>query len=413
MKRVAVNTSIVLATLAGLYVLWEMRKAAVLFLLSLGVAAALRPVTKFLARRGLPQWLAITIAYLVALGIPAILLLLAGQPLIEQARSAADDVARAYDHIKDDWIKKSAWRQAVVARLPPPEQLSQALVGESGASLATALLGATFSAFGAAIDFVLMIFLSIYWSIDRVHFERLWLSLLPARERSQTRELWRTIEAKVGDYARSEAVQAIAAGLVLWLGYVAIGQPYPALLALIGALVWLIPWVGAAIALAAVLLLSLPKLIVDGGASFMTVTLPAACFTVAVLLVLELTIEPKFFNRRSYNALVTAIVAIGMAEIWGVLGLLLGPPVSAIMQIAAWQWINRASKAESAPAPVAAEAFEQRYESIREAMRRVETPRPELLTFVERLENLVHEARRLSPPAVEIGWSMADSRRVD
>lgn len=413
MKRVAVNTSIVLATLAGLYVLWEMRKAAVLFLLSLGVAAALRPVTKFLARRGLPPWLAITIAYLVALGVPAVLLLSAGQPLIEQARSAADDVARAYDHIKDDWIKKSAWRQAVVARLPPPEQLYQALVGESGAGLATALLGATFSAFGVAVDFVLMIFLSIYWSIDRVHFERLWLSLLPARERSQTRELWRTIEAKVGDYARSEAVQVIAAGLVLWLGYVAIGQPYPALLALIGALVWLIPWVGAAIALAAVLLLSLPKLIVDGGASFMTVTLPAACFTVAVLLVLELAIEPKFFNRRSYNALVTAIIAIGMAEIWGVLGLLLGPPVSAIMQIAAWQWINRVSNAKSAPVPIAAEAFEQRYESIREAMRRAETPRPELLTFMERLENMVHEARRLSTPAAEVGWSMANSRRVD
>lgn len=413
MKRVAVNTSIVLATLAGLYVLWEMRKAAVLFLLSLGVAAALRPVAKFLAHRGLPQWLAITIAYLVALGIPAILLLLAGQPLIEQARSAADDVARAYDHIKDDWIKKSAWRQAVVARLPPPEQLSQALVGESGASLATALLGATFSAFGVAVDFVLMIFLSIYWSIDRVHFERLWLSLLPARERSQTRELWRTIEAKVGDYARSEAIQAIAAGLVLWLGYIAIGQPYPALLALIGALVWLIPWVGAAIALTAVLMLSLPKLIVDGGASFMTVTLPAACFTVAVLLVLELAIEPKLFNRRSYNALVTAIIAIGMAEIWGVLGLLLGPPVSAIMQIAAWQWINRQSTAETGPVPVATEAFEQRYAMLRDAICRAESPRPELLTFVERLENLVRESHRLSTPAVEVGWSMADSRRVD
>jgi hypothetical protein len=160
-------------------------------------------------------------------------------------------------------------------------------------------------------------------------------------------------------------------------------------------------------------LLSLPKLIVDGGASFMTVTLPAACFTVAVLLVLELAIEPKFFNRRSYNALVTAIIAIGMAEIWGVLGLLLGPPVSAIMQIAAWQWINRQSTAETGPAPVATEAFEQRYATLRDAICRAESPRPELLTFVERLENLVHEARRLSTPAVEVGWSMANSRRAD
>ncbi len=92
MKRLAVNTATVLATLTGLLFLWEVRDAVLLFLLSLGVAASLRPVVRFLARRRLPQWLAIVIAYLLALSIPAVLLLAAGQPLVDQMRALGSDV---------------------------------------------------------------------------------------------------------------------------------------------------------------------------------------------------------------------------------------------------------------------------------------------------------------------------------
>ena len=413
MKRTAVNAAIVLASLAGLYLLWQMRKAATLFLLSLGVAAALRPAVRRLAARGAPAWLAIAIAYLVALSVPAALLLLAGPTVIAEMRTVAEDVGRGYDEIRDGWMREAAWRQTVVARLPTPEQLYRALVGETGIGLLSAILGATFSAFGVAIDFVLMIFLSVYWSIDRVHFERLWLSLLPVGRRARTRELWRTIESKIGAYVRSEAIQSVSAGLILWLGYVALGQPYPALLAAIGAAAWLIPWVGPAIAVAAVALLSLPVLAIDGGGGFLTVTVPAACYTFAVLLMLELVVEPRFFNRRSYNALVTAIVAIGMAEIWGVVGLLLGPPVSVIVQIAAWQWIHPQPSAEIAAAVAAPEAFEQRFQAIRQALGGADSPRPDLLSFVARLEKLAAQARGLAPPAVEFAASAGEPRRPD
>ncbi len=201
---------------------------------------------------------------------------------------------------------------------------------------------------------------------------------------------------------RSEAIQAIAAAVVLWLGYIGLGQPYPALLALICGLAWLVPWVGALFAVTAVVLLSLPTLAIDGGASLLTVTLPAAVYTFVVLLVLELQIEPRVFNRRGYNALVTAIVAISMAEIWGVVGLLLGPPVSAIFQIAAWQWINRHANSELEQPSPGGEAFEQRLETIRRCVEDAQSRSPEMLSFLERLERLIRATRELSLPAAGV-----------
>lgn len=411
MKRLAINTATVLATVAALFFLWEVRHAVLLFLLSLGVAASLRPIVRFLARWRLPQWLATVIAYLAALSIPAALLLAAGQPLLDQMRAVVFDVGRAYDQVERSGVQHSAWRQNIITRIPAPEQLYEALVGESGASVLSAVLGGAFSMVGMAIDLALVIFLSIYWSIDRVHFERLWLSLLPARRRAETRDLWRAIEERAGAYVRSEAIQAFSAAAVLWLGYIGLGQPYPALLALICGLAWLIPWVGSLIALTAVALLSLPTLAIDGGAGFLTVTLPAAAYTFAVLLALELEIEPRIFNRRRYNALVTAIVAIGMAEIWGLFGLLLGPPVSAIFQIAAWQWINRHSNAEIAHPVAGSEAFEQRLRTIRDAIDRAGSRSPEMLSYLDRLERLIRATREISMKTADIGLYAASGKR--
>lgn len=395
MRRFAIHATTVLATLAGLYFLWLVHHAILLFLISLGIAAALRPAISFLTRRGLPRALALAATYLFAINTPIVLLLMAGQPLISQMKAVGADVASAYNYVEDGWKKGSSWHGVVANRLPPPEQLYQALVGQSGVSLFSAVIGATFSLFGGVVDLVLTIFLSIYWSIDRVHFERLWLSLLPVRLRTQTRELWRAIETEAGAYLRSEAIQAVSASIVLWCGYFALGQPYPTLLAMIGGLAWLVPWIGVLIAMAFLALLSLPTLVLDGGASLLTSTLPAGLYTLAVFLILELVIEPRFFNRRRYNALLTAVIAIGMAQVLGLLGLLLGPPLAAIIQIVAWHWINRGPSGEPVESAAGAAAFDERLRTIREVLGRADSPSPEALTFIDRLEKLVQETRRL------------------
>lgn len=399
MKRLALHTAVIFATLAALYLLWEMREAVVLFLLSLAIAAALRPIAGLMAKRGLPNSLALFAAYVLAIGIPLLLLLAAAPPIISQMREAGDDIVAAYKNVQEHWTKGHSWQRALEARLPPPAQLYQAVVGDKSASLLSMLAGATFSIAGGVIDLLLVLFLSVYWSLDRVHFERLWLSLLPVDQRGQTRQLWRAIELEIGAYCRSEAIQCIIAALILGCGYAALGQPYPALLAAIGGLAWLIPWVGAPLAVTPLLILSLPSLAYDGGASFLTVTLPAALYTLAVLLFLELVIEPRFFNRRRYNALLTAIIAIGLAQIWGVFGLVIGPPLAAVAQIVGWQWINRPKIGGASPAVSPQGAFDGRLQAIRSSLANAHEARPELLSLTDRLETLVRQIDDLTAAA--------------
>ena len=152
------------------------------------------------------------------------------------------------------WLQGSAIQQALLGRLPPPSKLFEAITGDQGQLVLPALLGITQSITVVVSGVFIILFLSIYWSINQIHFERLWLSLLPSGQRKQARGIWRTVEPDTGAYIRSQVIHSLLAGLLLGLGYWLIGSPYPALLALIGALACLIPVVGPALALISVLI---------------------------------------------------------------------------------------------------------------------------------------------------------------
>lgn len=405
MRRLALNTASALAVLAGVYLAWQLRGAVLLFLLSLGLAAALRPMIGLLARRGFPKILALITAYLLVSAALLLMAALAAAPLGAQVQALGGDFDDAYHTVIAQWPKGDRLQRAIASRLPRPEDIYPALTGNEGAALLQKVLGVTFGLFGLLVDLVIAVFLSAYWLIDRVHFERLWLSLLPVERRAPMRELWRAVEREVGAYIRSELLQSIAAGALLWLGYWLLGQRYPAVLALIGAVAWLVPWVGVLIAVGAVSVLSVPGILLAEETA-LTTMLPAALYTAGVLLFLERVVEPRLFDRRRYNSLITAIVIIGMAEVAGLFGLLIGPPLAAALQIVGHEWMRMRVASATSAEPPSLDSLRGRMSQLRADLERRKSPAPELVSVVNRLAALIDEAGPVAePPPCEVGAS--------
>jgi predicted PurR-regulated permease PerM len=170
-----------------------------------------------------------------------------------------------------------------------------------------------------------VIVLSLYWSADQFRFERLGLSLIPDTHHPRALHIWRSVETGVGAYLRSEIVQSVLAGILLWLVYSMMGIRYPTLLAGWGAIARLIPWFGSLIAV-------LPALLIGIGVSS-TVGLLATLCTIAILLTLKLVIEPRFFLRSRYSALLIVLFVIALAETFGFIGVVLAPPLAVAVQI--------------------------------------------------------------------------------
>ncbi len=385
MKRVAEFAALVLLTLTILLLLWQFREVVGLFVLSLAVAAALRPPIEYLARRRVPRGVAMALTYLALLAGLGGLIYVISIHVGGELQQGSNAFTSVYSQISTQWPEGGPLQQMIATRLPPIDQFYKALAASQAGAMAQTILGFTLSLFDALSKFALVLVLSIYWGADRVHFERLWLSVLPAGQRARARTIWRSLEKGVGAYIRSEVVQSVLAGLLLGLGFWAIGLDYPVSLALIGALMWLVPLVGGVLAVVPVVL-----------AGLLSGPLPAAgaaAYAAAVFLMLELLVEPRIFHRRRFSAVLIIITMIALSYALGVVGLLLAPPLAAAIQILFVSLTAEPMPANRHEAGSQISSVHERLAQVRSLLKTMEGgPVPESASLVERLERLVEDA---------------------
>jgi predicted PurR-regulated permease PerM len=232
--------------------------------------------------------------------------------------------------------------------------------------------------------------LSIYWSINQIHFERLWLSLLPSGQRKQARDIWRTIEPDFGAYIRSEVLQSLLAVVLLGVGYWLLGSPYPMLLALIGALAWLIPVVGAPLAII------LPLII--GLLTSVQLSLFTVLYTLVVLIALQVWVEPRLYKPKWVNPILTLVILLAMADAFGLLGILVAPPLSVVCTIL---WSRLVSNRLVSGAAAQVSDLKERQARLLAAIKEMdELPPPLVISSMERLTDLLEKAEPILQAAL-------------
>lgn len=393
MKRLIWYTAVVMGTLTAAILFWEFRNVVILFLLSLAVNAAVTPIAERLEDRGIPRVIALLLIYGLSLTLIGTIIYAISGSLIVELQELADDLAIDYERVKTGWPQGNGFQRMIVRYLPPSDELYQAIAGEQGIALAQTALGVTASFFDVLTDAVIVLVLGFYWSLGHEHFERIWLSLLPPGQRARARDIWRALEQGVGAYMRSELVQSFLAGVLLGLGYRLMGVPYPTLLAVLGAIAWLFPWVGVLLAVIPVLLVGL--------ISTMPLGIIAALYTIVIFLLLEVYVEPRLFNRRRYSSLLIVLIMIALADAFGMIGILIAPPLAAAIQIFFSRLLRQ-------PATIATQEHTQRIADLKQRFalvqamleERDEPSTPELRSVINRLERLIEESSR-TPEAVE------------
>lgn len=234
-------------------------------------------------------------------------------------------MANTYDRIWAQWPEGTQFQQMVAQRLPPPAKLYQSFSPERQNSSLQGVLGITLGSLTFLGELATILILSVYWGIDRVHFERLWLSILPVDTRARARDIWRAIESDFGAYVRSELFQSLLASLFLGVGLWLLDVRYPVLLAILGSLAWLVPWLGGVIAVLTIAAAASPQgiglAILSGG------------YAAGVLIFLQVYIEPRFFRHGQFSSLLSILLILALVEPFGLLGVIIAPPLAAAAEL--------------------------------------------------------------------------------
>ena len=372
----------VMTTLLALVVLWQFRMVVVYVVISLALAAALRPLTQRLVGQGFVVRGVWILLALVVLGGFGFLFFWTGRIAVSEIQQLAHSVSAQDAWRLPMWLEGSAFQEELAAWLPPPSRLFEAITGDQGQLVLPAIVGFTQGLTGVVSRVLVVLLLSIYWIVNQVHYERLWLSLLPSEQRRQVRSIWRTIEPNLGAYIRSQVVLSLLTGLILGLGYWALGSPYPSLLAITGALASLIPMVGTPLAVFSALLVGL--------LTSVQLSLIMVFYTLVALLALGIWVRPRIFDRRWDNPILTIVMLIALENAFGLLGILIAPPISAAFQIL-WKLLVSHRQASGAAAQVS--DLKERQERLWAIIGAMDEPPPALVaSSMERLTKLIAKA---------------------
>jgi predicted PurR-regulated permease PerM len=312
------------AGVATTYGLLQLLQAAgqvlILVGLALFLAVGLDPAVRWL-NRWMPRPLAVLVVTLVTLGVVAGFLAAAIPPLAAQTT--------ALIHELPSYLKSVQDHNSTVGRLNEQyhvkDRLTRAL-SSGGSSAFDGLVGAGQIVLGVTTEALTVLVLTVYFLADLPRIRQLIYRLVPNSRRPRAILLGDEMFAKVGGFVLGNLITSLIAGAGTFVWLLAFGVPYPLLLALMVALLDLIPVVGSTVAGAVVSLVAL------------TVSLPVAiatlAFYIAYRLLEDYLIVPRVIGRViEIPATVTFVaVLIGGATL-GIIGALIAIPVAAAIRI--------------------------------------------------------------------------------
>lgn len=295
--------------------------------LAIFLAVALDPIVRVLERRGARRGAAIAIVFCGFALLMAAFLIFVLPPVIAQIIELVEALPGAIAAVPEsDWFARLS-TEAQTAVLAGLAELSKWITSPS----TLAFLGGGLLAVGAGIvggisaGFI-VVALTLYFLASLSATKRAMYALAPARSRARAEDLTERITTSVGSsLIGSVILSSINAGVVFVL-HLAIGLPFPALMAVVAFVITLIPLFGSVI-----------FWVLGTAVAFFTSPLQALIFGIAYLIYIQLesyVVSPRVMTRAI--SIPPALVLIGAlvgGTLMGVLGVLLALPVMASILI--------------------------------------------------------------------------------
>jgi len=328
---ISITTGTVIKTLvllAGAWLLFYLRDLVLVIVTAIVLASAIEPGVQVLRRYRVPRVLAVISIYLIIVGLFLGAFLFFIPLVVQELATFLTEVPRYLDRVN---TLSALNEYSGIFGVPTPTVSAENLVGELKAALdATGMFTDAFTAlsqiFGGILSFVLIFVFTFYFTVSETGVGDFLRFITPRQYEAYVVDLWKRSQAKIGLWMQGQVLLGLLMGALVYLGLTIIGVKYALLLAVLAALLELIPVFGPTLAAVPAVLLG----IVHGGVGT----------GIAVLLLY--VILQQFENHLLYPLVVTKVVGVPPllvilalivgAKLAGFLGILLAAPIAAVIQ---------------------------------------------------------------------------------
>jgi predicted PurR-regulated permease PerM len=340
-RTVLVVLGILLATLAILTLVYLAWHIITWILIAVFLALALDPAVEVFERRGLRRGYATGIVFVLAVGVIAGLGFLLVPPLVDQVRSFVDYVPKVIDDVtagrgpfgflQREYHIVDRVREAI------DKQGAGGVLGITGTGLAVARGVLT-----AVAGVVAIAFLTLFMLLDGRRMVERFYAFLPERSRPRWQRIGSEIYRTVGGYVTGNILISVIAGVASAIVLFSLGSDYAIALAVVVAVLDLIPLAGATLAAVVVSTVVFVELGWIRGVIIIV-------FFVVYQQLENHILQPVIYGRTvQLTPLVVLVSVLIGAELAGVLGALAAIPVAGIAQAIGREFL---SNREAAPEP--------------------------------------------------------------
>lgn len=323
-----VKTIVIVLLFALLFVLKDL---VLVLLLSIVVASAVEPGTQWLMRRKIPRLFSVIIIYffIVSCFAGAIFFLLI--PLLSESAdflrnfptyfssgNISNEIAESSFLSQDSGIVNSITSSFNLDRMIA--QINSVIGGISSDAFGTVT---TF--FGGLLSFILMFIISFYLAVEEDGVGKFLKAITPIKHEKYIVALWKRSQKKIGLWMQGQLVLSIFIGVLIYLPLALFQFPNALLLAVLAAILELIPLFGPILA-------SIPAIAIG----FVTGGMPAALSVTGLYVIVH-----QFENHLIYPMVVKKVVGVSpivsivaLAAGWhlaGFVGVILAVPVASIV----------------------------------------------------------------------------------
>jgi predicted PurR-regulated permease PerM len=331
----------VVASALALYLVYLLRTPLSWLLIAMFVAIAASGPVNLLSRR-LPRGLAIALVYVGIVLAPFVIGAILIPPAVEQGVRLAknlpdyvDDLNEAFD--ENEELRELNEKYDITQKL---DDLANDLVADLGdAAGVVADIGA------GLVSSIFVLVTILVMSMFMVSRGKAWreaaLSFRPPHQAERIRRATDRMANAVGSYVGGALAQAAIAGVAAFIMLTILGVPSPLPLAVIIALLDLIPLVGATLGAVIVGVVTLFS-------DFPTDTIVWAIFAIAYQQFENYVVQPRIQSRAvELDPFLVIVAALFGGALVGVIGALLAIPTAAAIQIALREWMEY--RREAAP----------------------------------------------------------------
>lgn len=326
-QTIDISTSAILKVIiiiGALVFLYIIRDILIILFLSLIIVSAMHPVVNWLQKRKIPRIFGVLIIYAMGFFVLAFIVYLIVPPLAKEI----GDLSRNFpDSLNQSSLFNFGGEFLSGEKYPEITGSIKTFLGVISEKLemfSSGVISTTVNLFGGIVSGILVLVISFYLAVQEEGIKTFFRSIIPSEHQLYVFHLWSRVEFKMGRWFRGQLLLGLIVGTLVFIGLSVFQIKYSLILAIIAALLELVPYIGPVIA-------AVPAIIIGFSQSFITGSWIVLMYWIIQQLENHILV-PKVMQRAvSLNPIVIIISMLVGVKLGGIVGIIIAVPIAAIL----------------------------------------------------------------------------------